>query len=78
VFGTKPIWASKTALGAVIAVASLIASLFGLKIDDATQQVILSQIDAIITAAGVIVGAGLTIWGRLNATKSATLTGKPS
>lgn len=76
-FDTKPIWASRTVLGVVVMLAGLVASAFGYKVDEQTQDVIIDQLDAIITAGSVVVGAVIVIYSRLKATKRVTLTGKP-
>ena len=74
---TKPIWASRAILGGVVVVASLIAGFFGFKVDDATQTVVIDQLEAVVLAVTTAVGAALAIWGRLKATKQVTITGKP-
>lgn len=76
-FDTKPAWASRVVLGNIVAVAAMIAALFSVKVDDATQQIIVGELDAILSAAFIIIGNLVSLWGRFKATQRVTLTGKP-
>lgn len=67
--GTKPWYASKGVLGPIVAGLALIAGLFGVKIDPATQAVIVDQGVALVTAAVTFGGLVLGVWGRVTATK---------
>ena len=66
---TKPWWQSKTIWGAIITIVALILSLFGVQIDEQTKQVLVNEFVAAATAIGGIVGAVLSIYGRIKAEK---------
>jgi flagellar motor component MotA len=65
----KPWWRSRTILGALVALASVVFGFFNVKIDPASQAVLLDQVEALVTAAGTLVGIGAAIWGRFVAVK---------
>lgn len=67
---TKPWWASKTILGAIVMAATIVLGFFGVTIDETTKAVILSQTDALITAGAGLFGTLLIIYGRVKATKA--------
>ncbi|WP_445682824.1 hypothetical protein [Radicibacter daui] len=60
---SKPWWQSRTLLGAFITLASAAASASGLQVDSALQGDVMNT----VTAAGSVVGAAISIWGRLKA-----------
>jgi len=62
---SKKWWQSKTIWGAIITLIAVIAQLFGVKIDPALQQQLVTQITTI--AAGV--GGLLALYGRIKADK---------
>ena len=64
---TKPWWQSKTIWGALITIIALILSLFGVQIDEQTKQVLINESVALATAVAGIVGAVLSIYGRIKA-----------
>ena len=64
---TKPWWQSKTIWGALITIIALILSLFGVQIDEQTKQVLINESVALATAIAGIVGAVLSIYGRIKA-----------
>jgi hypothetical protein len=66
---TKPWYASKGVLGPIVAGLALVASLFGVTIDPATQAVIVDQGVALLTAAVTFGGLVVGIWGRISAVR---------
>jgi uncharacterized membrane protein len=66
---SKAWYASKGVWGGVLAVASVVGGYFGVKLDEATQTVIVDQITGAASAIGIIVGAVTAIYGRIAATK---------
>lgn len=62
---TKPWWASRTIIGAIVSVLALIAGNFGVSIAPEMQGEIVTLV---LTLAGVA-GGGLSIYGRLRAQK---------
>jgi hypothetical protein len=60
---SKPWWQSRTLLGAFITLASAAASASGMPVDSALQGDVMNT----VTAAGSVIGAALSIWGRLKA-----------
>lgn len=69
-FDSKAWWASKTIWGALIAGASTLLALFGVKIDEATQKALIDATLGVIAAVGVLGGLVVTIWGRFAARKT--------
>jgi predicted lipid-binding transport protein (Tim44 family) len=66
----KPWWTSKGIIGPIIAGLALLAgALFGLKIDAATQSLIIDQVIALITAVTTAFGILIGLYGRVVATK---------
>jgi hypothetical protein len=61
----KPWWQSKSIIGSLVTVAAVVAGFFGLDVDPATQAFVVSQLDLVMTAAGVAIGAALAIYGRV-------------
>ncbi len=66
---TKPWYASKGVIGPIVAGLALLASLFGIKVDAATQAIIVDQGVALATAFVTFGGLVLGIYGRVTATK---------
>ena len=66
---TKAWWQSKTIWGAIVTVASLALTFFKVQIDPQTQQVLVNEVTAVVSAVGALVGTVLTIYGRFKATK---------
>lgn len=64
----KPWYLSKGVLGPLVTVLALAAGLFGIKIDEATQALIVDQATGAITAAVALIGALVGIYGRVTAT----------
>ena len=67
---TKPWYASKTILGAILMAATIVLGFFGVTIDETTKAVILSQTEALIGAATALIATILIIYGRVKATKA--------
>lgn len=67
-YDTKPWYLSKGILGPLVTVLALIAGAFGVKIDPATQGLIVDQVSGAITAVVALVGALVGIYGRITAT----------
>ena len=67
---TKSWWASKTIWGAVITVVCVVLSIFGVEITDAEQSAIRDNLTELVTLGGAVVGAVLSIYGRVKASKS--------
>jgi|GEM_PF-1583404 len=65
---SKPFWQSRTIIGSVVTILSLVAGFKNVKIDVANLT------DILVDAAG-IVGAIFAIWGRFKATKPITFLG---
>lgn len=63
--GGKPWYQSRVIWGGIISILVPIAGLLGVEI----APDIASDIAALATAAGGVVGGGLAIWGRVRATK---------
>ena len=63
---TKSWWQSRTIIGAAITVGSTIAGLAGYGIPTELQ----GQAVDLVTAGGALVGAALSFWGRLKATRT--------
>ena len=75
-FDVKSLFASKTFWGAIIMFAPTVASVFGLNMtaQDATDAV--GHVQTTVTAVVETVGFLTVLWGRMTATKIATITGK--
>lgn len=68
---TKPWWASRTIIGQVISILSMIlGALIGIDFDTNTQALIVDQFTAAISAGVSLFGTVITIWGRFRATKA--------
>ncbi len=67
---TKPWYASKTILGAIVMAATIVLGFFGVTIDETTKAVILSQTEALIGAIVALVSTLLIIYGRVKASKA--------
>ena len=66
----KPWYLSKSVIGGMVTLgAILVATLFGVQVDAATQQMIVDQTVAFSTAAVAIIGTGVSIYGRITASK---------
>lgn len=63
----KPWWMSRGVVGPLISALAMLATVFGVEIDPETQGYVIDQVVAIGTAAMVIVGAVVGIWGRVKA-----------
>lgn len=68
-FDSKDWWASKTIWGAIIAGGSALLAMFGVKVDEASQKALIDATLAVVSAAGVLGGLVMTIWGRFAARK---------
>lgn len=66
---TKGFWASKTIWGNLISIAALVAGLFGIEVDAATQATIVDGTTAAYASIGVVIGQLVAIYGRIAATK---------
>ncbi|TPQ53048.1 hypothetical protein C2U72_00035 [Prosthecomicrobium hirschii] len=67
---TKPWWASRTIIGQAMQLISIVAgALLGIQVDPATQALVVDQVTAFACAAVTLVGTGITIWGRLRASR---------
>lgn len=65
----KPWYLSKGVIGPIIAMLSLLAGyLFGVKVDEATQAVLVDQIVATLATLFGLGGSALGIYGRIVAT----------
>jgi hypothetical protein len=62
---TKPWYASKSVIGALVALGAVVAGFFGIKVDPVTQGWIVDQTMALATSAGAIFGIVVAIYGRL-------------
>jgi hypothetical protein len=65
----KPWYLSKGVLGPLVAVVALIAGAFGVKVDAATQALVVDQVIGAVSAGVALLGAIVGIWGRITATK---------
>ena len=66
----KAWWQSKTIWGAVITVASVLCGFFGLELTTDEQALLTDTLVAAVGAAGGLVGAGVSVYGRIKADKS--------
>jgi protein-S-isoprenylcysteine O-methyltransferase Ste14 len=75
---SKPWWASKSIIGAIMAGVSLIlGAFFGVKIDEATQALVVDQLTAAIAAISTFGGLAMTIWGRIVAKQPISIGSPP-
>jgi hypothetical protein len=65
----KPWWQSKGIVGPLVAILALVLSFFGVKIDPATQGLIVDQAIAGLGAAVALLGSIVGIWGRVTASR---------
>jgi hypothetical protein len=61
----KPWYASKSVIGALVALGAVVAGFFGIKVDPVTQAWIVDQTMALATSAGAVFGIAVAIYGRL-------------
>ena len=66
---SKAWYLSKTLWGAIVTVASFALSLLHVHIDPQTQQVLINQTYATVTAIGELAGTVLVVYGRIKAKK---------
>jgi hypothetical protein len=64
----KPLWLSRGVMGPVVSVlALLIGVVGGVQVDAATQAIIVDQVVGLVSAAVVLIGSVVGIWGRIKA-----------
>ena len=68
-YDEKAWWASKTIWGALVAGFSALLALFGVQVDEASQRALIDATLGFVSAAGVLGGLVMTIWGRVAARK---------
>lgn len=77
VSGAKPWWQSKTIIGAGITAISVVGGLtVGFQLDPETQRLVIDQTYAFVAAGVALGGTVLTIYGRVKAARTVTLTKK--
>jgi uncharacterized membrane protein len=63
----KSWWASKTVWGAIITVASVCAGFFGFELSADEQAALTDSVVGVVGSLGVLVGAGVSVYGRFKA-----------
>ena len=66
----KKWWQSKTIWGAAITVTSVLGGFFGLELTADEQALLTDTLVAAVGAVGGLVGAGVSVYGRVKADKS--------
>ncbi len=71
---SKAWYMSKTVWGGLVAMAALIAGIFGHPITADTQNIIVDNMETIVTGVVGIAGAAMAIYGRVKASTTITKT----
>jgi len=67
---TKPWYTSRTIWGGLATILALVLGFFGYSVDEATKTLIIEQGPALAAGIAGAIGAVLTVWGRLKASKN--------